>query len=266
MFSSAEKQFNLAKGDLPYAFSLLPQESCAVSIQGEPISSQAEENSPQPNPPRVNGSSATRLFKEIIRYAGLLACMGILFYGGYRRAVDISFTYPSPVLDTNSLTISNLNILNSKLVGVWDVNITFGHSFGDDAEVTFYDLFAGSIYYKQVNDTCAGNLLANVNAMTIYVQQKERTRVHLKFANTGWEADQPVMEEQVIQEIGKELENGVLHFSLEIDFQATFQKWGELWSGADHNRINRYCWDLMAGIDRPTGKGRLIDAKAVNCD
>ncbi|OMP12303.1 hypothetical protein COLO4_03320 [Corchorus olitorius] len=179
-----------------------------------------------------------------------------------------SFLVSSPLLETNSLTISNLNISESNLVGIWDVNITFGHSMDDYAEVTNYNILAGSIYYKQVSNIHArNNLLAKAKAMSFYVREKEHTRVQLEFKKAGLEAKRPGLEDEAIKEINKEFENGVMNFSLEIVVQAEFEKWGKIWTGLDSYRIGcRYCWDIVAGIDRVSRKGRLLDAMAAFCD
>ncbi|OMP04792.1 hypothetical protein COLO4_09298 [Corchorus olitorius] len=267
-----KKQLNFSKGDLPYGFSPLSQEACVVPIKEELHSSQSEENksnSSQPNTSLNLFQSANRLFMTIMYYIGLLIIMVVLLYRGCQYIINIHFLYPSPLLETSSLTISNLNISDSNLVGIWDVNITFGHSMDDYAEVTYYNIVASSIYYKQENNAhhASNNLLAKANAMAFNVLEKEHARVHLEFKNTGFKAGQPGFEDEVIEEIKKELANGVLNFSLEIVVQAEFEKLGKIWSSLDSNyRIGRYCWDLTAGIDKVTRKGRLIDAMAVFCD
>ncbi|OMO96828.1 hypothetical protein COLO4_15065 [Corchorus olitorius] len=273
MFPPADekKQLNLAKGDHPYDFSPLPQEvNCVVLIKEESHSSQSEENknvSSQPDTSSNLFESANKLFMEILYYVGLLMIMAILLYRGYMYIINIHFAYPSPLLETKSLTISNLNISNSNLVGIWNANFTFGHSMDDYAEVTYYKILSGSIYYKQVNNLHArNNLLAKANATTFNVRQKEYTRVYLEFENIRLEVDQPALEDQVIKEISKEVENGVMHFSLEIVVEAEFQKWGKIRSGLESYKIGRYCWDIMAGIDRFRGKGRLMAAMAAFCD
>ncbi|OMP09998.1 hypothetical protein COLO4_04928 [Corchorus olitorius] len=273
MFPSADQeQLNLAKTERPYDFSPLPQESCVVLVKEEPHSSQVEGNNNISSQLPDNTSSnlfesANGLFMDIIYYGGLLIITAFLLYRGCRYIINIRFLYPSPLLETNSLTISNLNISDSNLVGIWDVYITFGHSMDNYAEITYYKFLAGSIYYKQVSNIHArNNLLAKAKAMTFDVREKEHSRVHLEFKNTGLEAGQPCLEDQVIKEINNEVENGIMDFSLEIAVQAEFEKWGKLWSGLDSNRIDRYCWDLTAGINRVTGKGRLINVMAVFCD
>ncbi|OMP05706.1 hypothetical protein COLO4_08616 [Corchorus olitorius] len=264
-----QKQLNLAKGDCPYDFSPLPQDACVVPIKEElPNSdSQAEENknvsSSEPDPSSILYESGTRgLLMEITHWAGLLIIMAIVLY---RHIVNINFMYPPPLLETNSLTISNINISDSNLVGIWDVNITFGHSVDDYAEITYYNLIAGFIYYKQ-ESKARNNLLAGANAMRFFVRPKEHSRVHLEFKNVGLETGKPGLEDQVMKEINNEIENGVLHFSLELVVEAEFQKWRKIWLGLHSNRFRRYCWDLMAGIDRVAGKGRLIHVMAVSCD
>ncbi|OMP04787.1 hypothetical protein COLO4_09301 [Corchorus olitorius] len=253
-------------------FHLLPQEACVVPINEEHHSSQSEENKNDSSQLDTSSNlfeSANRFFMEIVYYTGLLITMAVLLYRGCQYKINIPFLYPSPLLETNTLTISNLNISDSNLAGIWDVNIMFGHSTDDYAEVTYYNIVAGSIYYKQENNArhARNNLLAKADAMTFYVREKKHARVHLEFKNTGFEAREPGLEDEVIKEINKELANGVLNFSLEIMVQAKFEKLGKIWSGlGSNNRIVRYCWDLMAGINRVIGKGRLMDAMTVFCD
>ncbi|OMP09996.1 hypothetical protein COLO4_04926 [Corchorus olitorius] len=212
MFPSADQeQLNLAKADRPYDFSPLPQESCVVQIKEEPHSSQVEGNNNifAQLPDSTSSDlfeSANRLFMDIIYYAGLLIVTTVLLYRGCWYIINIRFLYPSPLLETNSLTISNLNIFDSNLVGIWDVYITFGHSMDNYAEVTYYNFLAGSIYYKQVNNTHArNNLFAKAKAMAFGVQQKEHSRVHLEFANTGLEVGQSGLVDQVIKEINNDV-------------------------------------------------------------
>ncbi|OMP05709.1 hypothetical protein COLO4_08619 [Corchorus olitorius] len=264
-----KKQLNLAKGNCPYDFSPLPQESCVVPINEEPhISSHAEENENVSSQLPITFSNMFELtpFMEITYYGGLLIFMAFSLYEGYQYIINIDFMYPPPLLETKSFAISNLNISDSNLVGIWDANFTFGHSMDDYADVTRYKILAGSIYYKQENNLHARNyVLAKANATTFNVRQKEYARVHLEFTNVGFEAEQPGLEDQVIKEISKEAENGVMNFLLEMLVEAEFQKGGKIWSGLDFNGI-RYCWELMAGIDKVTRKGKLIHAKAVFCD
>ncbi|OMP05708.1 RmlC-like jelly roll [Corchorus olitorius] len=268
-----KKQLNLAKGDRPYDFSPLPQKSCVVPINDEPhISSQAEENdnvSCQLPMTSSNMFKSENTFMEITYYGGLLFFMAIFIYEGYRYIINNDLMYPPPLLETKSFTISNLNISNSNLIGIWDVSFMFGHSMDDYADVTHYKILTSSIYYKQdmYNNLHARNsVLAKANATTFNVRQKEYARVHLEFTNVGFEAEQLGLENQVIKEISKEAENGVMNFVLEILVGAKFQKGGKIWSGLDFNGTTRYCWELMAGIDKVTGKGKLIHAKAVFCD
>ncbi|OMO84631.1 Germin [Corchorus capsularis] len=264
-----KKQLNLAKGDRPYDFSPLPQESCVVPINEPHVSSQAEENKNVSSQLPITSSNmfeSENTFMEITYYGGLLIFMAIFLYEGYRYIINIDFMYPPPLLETKSFAISNLNISDSNLVGNWDAYFTFGHSMDDYVDVTHYKILVGSIYYKQDNNLHAmNNVLAKANATTFNVRQKEYARVHLKFTNVGFEAEQPGLEDQAIKEISKEAENGVMNFALEILVGAEFQKGGKIWSGLDFNGI-RYCWELMAGIDKVTGKGKLIHAKAVFCD
>ncbi|OMO52110.1 hypothetical protein COLO4_37410 [Corchorus olitorius] len=226
-----KKQLNFAKGDRPYDFSPLAQEACIVPIT-EPHSSQSEENKNDSSQPHTSSNlfeSANKLFMEIMYYIGLLIIMAVLLNKGCRYIINIHFLYPSPLLETNSLTISNLNISNSNLVGIWDVNITFGHSMDDYAEVTYYNILTGSIYYKQVSNIHErNNLLAKTNAMTFYVREKEHTRVLLEFKDTGLEVGQQGFEDEVINEINQEFVIGVMNFSLEMVLQAKFEKWGKI--------------------------------------
>ncbi|OMP05707.1 hypothetical protein COLO4_08617 [Corchorus olitorius] len=261
----------MAKGDRPYDFSPLVQEAnYVVPMNEEPYSSQSEENenvSSQPDTSSNLFESANRLFIEIVYFAGILMIMAILLYCVCLYIINIHFDYPRPLLETKSLVISSLNISDSNSIGIWDANFTFGHSMNDYAEVTYYKILRGFIYYKQVSNLHArSDLLATAKATTFNVRQKEYTRVHLEFKTTKSEVGQPTLEDQVIKEISKEVENGVMHFSLEIVVEAEFQKWGKIWPGSETYGYGTswYGWDIVAGIDRVTEKGRLMAAMPIH--
>uniref|UniRef100_A0A151UH61 Uncharacterized protein n=1 Tax=Cajanus cajan TaxID=3821 RepID=A0A151UH61_CAJCA len=55
------------------------------------------------------------------------------------------------------------------------------------------------------------------------MDKNENKTLHLTFNTTGWEKDQPIVDDDVIQKIGEEMKSGVMKFGLKIEAEVEFE-------------------------------------------
>ncbi|GLT97993.1 hypothetical protein SLE2022_155300 [Rubroshorea leprosula] len=231
---------NPTRDDYPYEFSPLPLNASNVPL--EVNSSTCEDCICQ----------SDEDFPIVMRMVILMGFFVLIF-------ASSSDCQIIPELEINSFSISNLNISASKMLAVWDTNIRFQHfdMNSTSGDVMYFDKVEGCIFYRNMD-----NKLAAAKEKAFSLRANETKTVQMRFMNTELEADQSGVEDEVvIGEISRELENGMMHFSLRIDFEVLSEKWGLRFSD-----MESYCWDLMAGVDPSTGKGRLITAQGVDCN
>ncbi|XVF67287.1 hypothetical protein PTKIN_Ptkin10aG0108800 [Pterospermum kingtungense] len=171
-------------------------------------------------------------------------------------------------MDPNSFAISNFTIFYSRLAANWEVDFTFGCqnygyklTSGNDPTGIYYDHIKGYIfYYGGFKD-----VLSIVSIEPFHLGAQEHKKVHVKFGHTGWEGNQPIVRTEVVNEIVKQVERGVLHLGVRLDIWVTYRKWGSLWKGSVLGLPVTYCWDLLVGVIPETGKGRLILSRPKHC-
>ena len=63
-----------------------------------------------------------------------------------------------------------------------------------------------------------------LNTHGIFVMDKnENKTLHLTFNTTGWERDQPIVDDDVIQEIDEEMKLGAMSFGLKVEVEAEIE-------------------------------------------
>lgn len=275
MPSPADVQSKTAKDDHLYAFSPLPQEDSESSLPinmpptegGYPYSFSppglhlADEISSEFYP-----SPANEPENIYAKYAKLAFLTLVISY------IILTFSLPPPavVLHPNSFSISNFTIFNSRLAANWEADFTFGCqncvsnlTSGNDRECNtriYYDYIKGYIFYNEKED-----VLSTVSIEPFSLGAKEHKRVHVKFGNTGWEGNQPIVRKEVVDAIGKKVERGMLHLSMRLDVWVTYKKWGSFWKNNLLGMPDSYCWNLLVGVIPETGMGKLILSRPMKC-
>lgn len=130
-----------------------------------------------------------------------------------------------PKFSINSLRVATFNISQGELSATWTVNLTISNGVNSTL-VNFLDIKAIMVYKEDnalaLNDPIEpNNLLAT---REVFVMDKNDTKtLDLSFNTTGWEGNQPIVDDDVIQEIGKKMELGVMSFGLKIEVEAEIQ-------------------------------------------
>ncbi|XVF67289.1 hypothetical protein PTKIN_Ptkin10aG0109000 [Pterospermum kingtungense] len=145
---------------------------------------------------------------------------------------------------TSITTRLNFNVSNSKLAVTWELDLAFESQLDNGCEILFTGI-EGTIFYME------DIALVMTSWQPFGPGSKEQKKVHLEFVTSGWEGDQPIVEDTVLKE---EQFKGMFHFSMRINTFVTYQKWGLLWRGSQPS----YCWDLMVKFAPETGAGRLF--------
>ncbi|XWS54575.1 hypothetical protein CRYUN_Cryun10bG0100700 [Craigia yunnanensis] len=276
-------QSKSAKGDHPYAFSPLPQEDdsdiSSLSIEMPPSTKGHEPRGAEGGYPHTFYPPEHQFADEIstefcssqdnesacATYTKLAFIALVISYS------ILTYYLPSPTLlfNPNSFAISNFTIFYSRLAANWEAAFTFGCencdynlTSGNDHTVIYYDYIKGYIFY---NDEEHKDVLSTASIEPFALGAREHKRVHVKFGNTGWEGNQPIVRKQVVNEIGKQVEHGMLHLGMRLDLSVTYKKWGSFWKGSLLELPDSYCWNLLVGVMPETGMGRLILSRPEPC-
>lgn len=126
-------------------------------------------------------------------------------------------SYPvAPSMLLNSLAIPHFNISDGELSASWNVELTVYNGGVNAADVIIERLDA-SIWYRE-NEALASISPINprdlLESKGLRVEAEQEKRMNLKFATTGWEKDQPIVDDSVIGAMAEDRKMGVTRFGL----------------------------------------------------
>ncbi|QCE05155.1 hypothetical protein DEO72_LG9g155 [Vigna unguiculata] len=122
----------------------------------------------------------------------------------------------------HSLRVSTFNISQGELTATWNVDL----AISNEVNSTFINIvnFKAMILYKDDIPLALSSPIQPENLLDAHgifsVSKNEKKTLHLSFNTTGWEKDQPVVDDDVIQEIDEQMKVGVISFGLKINVEA----------------------------------------------
>ncbi|KAM7264658.1 hypothetical protein ACFE04_002341 [Oxalis oulophora] len=173
-------------------------------------------------------------------------------------------TSPNPLIfQINSLSISNLNISDTKLAATWNTSFKVQNPNTKlDFHVTRID---GVIYYNDETPLCIGS----VEGIGFGLRSKEEKIVWMECVTSGWEGDQPIVEYPVLRLIEKEYKggSGTVRFGVRLNVVGTYyinkgtMLWWWWWWSRDVNVITD-CLGLNVHVgvatESQSGTGGLL--------
>ncbi|KAF7804231.1 exocyst complex component EXO70A1 [Senna tora] len=224
-------------------FSPLPQDIEQPNVQTEPSQQQQQQHSYEP----------TEMM--ILAVALRLALVGIFMLGVSFRSTQ-SQSYPPPPHPVplsfllRSLTIPRFNISDGELSAIWDAKLTISNAPNSSSvEIERMDAY---IWYEgnSQNETLAS--ISPIDPRDLFenevlaMKAEQEKRVNLRFKTTGWEKDQPIVDDTVIAAMAEErMRRGVIRFGLSMKVK------GELSLGEWVMEFDMYptCSDLEVRFD-----------------
>ncbi|KAJ0027678.1 hypothetical protein Pint_36152 [Pistacia integerrima] len=153
-----------------------------------------------------------------------------------------------PLVQINSLTLSNFTVSNTKLAAQWVANISVYNP--NVAMELSLERIESMIFYKE-NDALA---ITSVDGFDLEV--KEGKNLKMKFATSGYEGDQPIVEYPVLRDIEDAKKNGMVRFSIRLSIWTTYKaKYCFAWRR--RFLVNPYCLGLNVRV--LAGNGSLIN-------
>ncbi|KAI9122154.1 hypothetical protein K1719_006843 [Acacia pycnantha] len=113
-----------------------------------------------------------------------------------------------PTLFLDSLSVPHFNISDGELSASWDANLTISGALN----LTIQHLHA-SIWYEDREPLA---WIGARNPEHLGVVPEKKKKMNLKFKTTGWEKDQPIVDDTVIAAMAENRKRGVIRFRLKI--------------------------------------------------
>ncbi|KAK7392681.1 hypothetical protein VNO78_21125 [Psophocarpus tetragonolobus] len=161
--------------------------------------------------------SPWRFLRTIVGLIALVIfCLLIPIVIQYNSSSNSQINPPRFFLD--SLRVVTFNINQGELSATWNVNLTISN----DVNSTLLNIinFNALLVYKEDKALAFSAPIESENLFTngiFFVDKNETKTLTLTFNTTGWEKDQPVVDDDVIQEIDDDIRMGVLSFGLKME-------------------------------------------------
>lgn len=128
-----------------------------------------------------------------------------------------------PKFILSSLKIPNFQIKDGELSATWDVDLTLSNT-GENSTLLNFLFFEAVVVYKENAPLAMRAPTEDETGVPgiFTVDQNENKMMNLKFKTTGWEREQPIVDDSVLQEIAKDRERGSVKFGLKIMAKAEF--------------------------------------------
>jgi hypothetical protein len=149
-----------------------------------------------------------------------LALVGTLLIGLSLR--ETKFDKPTsipipPKFFLDVLHIPHIKIADGELSSIWDMTLSISNIM-NTSNINILRLDA-AICYKE-NETLAVETPIMpqyvLQSQVFLLEEEDSKKVHLKLNTTGWEKDQPIVDDSVIQSIAQDMQRGVTRFSLHL--------------------------------------------------
>ncbi|WJX84903.1 hypothetical protein P8452_67426 [Trifolium repens] len=170
-----------------------------------------------------------------------------------------------PKFFLDALYVPHIKIVDGKLSSVWDMTLSISN-FMNTSNINILRLDT-AICYKENETLAVETPIMPQYALQSHVfplEEEHTKRVHLKLNTTGWEKDQPIVDDSVIQSIAQDMQSGVTRFSLHLRVV------GEVETGDEFAPFIMYpkCINLKVKFLEGNQKGEaatLIDPKPREC-
>lgn len=113
----------------------------------------------------------------------------------------------APRFFINSLHVPQFKISDGELSSTWDVTLTIYNDM-NSSNINIIRLDAAMSYKEKT--------LAMITPMEISLLGEEMKRVSFRLSTTGWEKDQPVVDDTVVQAIAEDMQRGVTRLGLQM--------------------------------------------------
>ncbi|CAK8544143.1 unnamed protein product [Lathyrus sativus] len=148
-----------------------------------------------------------------------LALVGTLIVGVSLRETKVNKpkTIPNPPrIFINKLDIPEIKIIDGELSAIWEITLTISNVMNATINIGRLDT---TLCYKE-DDTLAWKTPIlrkyDVNSPIFSLIGNDAKKVHFKLNTTGWEKDQAVVDDSVIQSIAQDMQKGNTRFSLHM--------------------------------------------------
>ncbi|WJX79585.1 hypothetical protein P8452_62694 [Trifolium repens] len=170
-----------------------------------------------------------------------------------------------PKLFLDALHVPHIKIVDGKLSSVWDLTLSISN-FMNTANINILRLDTAVCYQENEILAMETTIMPQYSLQShVFPLEEEHTKnVHLKLNTTGWEKDQPIVNDSVIESIAQDMQSGVMRFSLHLKVV------GEVESGDSFAPFIMYskCINLKVMFLEGNQKGEtttLIDHKPREC-
>ncbi|KAL5060366.1 hypothetical protein RYX36_031970 [Vicia faba] len=148
-----------------------------------------------------------------------LALVGTLLVGVSLRETRIdkpkTILYP-PRIFIDKLHIPEIKIIDGELSAIWEITLTISNVMNASINI---EKLETKINYKE-DDILACKtpieLQYKLPSPGLPLIGKDSKKVHFKLNTTGWDKDQPIVDDSVIQSIEQDMQKGVTRFSLHM--------------------------------------------------
>jgi len=183
-----------------------------------PISQDNKENEQSYNCDEFCGTP----WRIVRTFVGLMAVVVLLIIiiVNQHNLTKISHITP-PKFFIHSLHVDTFNISQGELSATWNVNLTIFNE-ANSIFINFLNFKAVMVYKEDIPLALSTpiQLESLLDTHAIFSMNKnENKTLHLNFNTTGWEKDQPVVDDDVIQEIDEKMKLGVMSFGLKIEVE-----------------------------------------------
>nr|KYP48560.1 hypothetical protein KK1_029711 [Cajanus cajan] len=134
-----------------------------------------------------------------------------------RKTYQPTFDPIPPRIFLDSLNIPHLKVSEGELSSTWDVSLTISNVM-NCSYVNIVRLEA-EIRYEENKTVAMISVVApqyTLQNEVFMLNVEETKKMYLKLSTTGWEKNQPIVEDSVVQAIAEDVQRGVTRFSLHM--------------------------------------------------
>ncbi|CAL5194317.1 unnamed protein product [Lathyrus oleraceus] len=192
-----------------------------------------------------------------------LALVGTLLVGFslHETKVDKPKTISNPPrIFINKLHIPKIKIVDGELSAIWEITLTISNVMNATINIERLD---AKICYKEDETLAWKTPILRKEVFSLI--GKDTKKVHFKLNTTGWEKDQPIVDDSVIQSIAQDMQKRNTRFSLHMYIAGEVES-SDGW--VLPFGMFPICKTLGVKFERDDHKGEtgtMIDSKPIEC-
>ncbi|CAJ1967255.1 unnamed protein product [Sphenostylis stenocarpa] len=164
-----------------------------------------------------------RIARTILGLISIVVFLATIFANEYS---DTPMTHTTPPrFFLHSFCVDKFNISQGELSATWNVDLNISNG-ANSSFINFLNLKAFMVFKEDIALAVSTPIqtedLLDIRGV-FFMDKNENKTLHLSFNTTGWERDQPVVDDDVIQEIDREMITGVMSFGLRIEVEAEIE-------------------------------------------